>query len=396
MATRLPITTQALSYLITSQPFIAVLLMELMEIVETDDPAIPHAATDDKHIFLNKHWLTTGGAGGKGLSVHEVAFVIAHEVLHVIYQHLPRAKQYLDRAIGPDFKKFSPKKWNKAADYIINATLHNANIGKMPVIGLHNPNIGSSDVCDEVYMTLPDEDDDENGGNGGNGGDGFDKHLPPSQESQHTNGDIKRATAAAATAAKAQGNMPEAFKRLVGEVLDPVQDWREVLRDFMVTAMGHDKATWSRLNRRKLAVSPHVAFPGTMGHKCGNVAVVVDTSGSISDKELTAFMGEINGIVQEAVPECLKIFWTDSEVAHIDEVDEYDNLSDLKAHGGGGTDMEAAFPVINKEMNDVQCCVVLTDGYTSYHEDKAPGYPVLWCMTTDKEAPYGQNLRLKV
>ena len=148
---------------------------------------------------------------------------------------------------------------------------------------------------------------------------GFDQHMDPA--TQHAQGTVQRAVAAAAAAAKAQGNLPGAFARLAGDIMEPQQNWKELLRDFMVTAMGHDEQTWSRLNRRKLAVSPHVAFPGTQGYRAGNVAVVIDTSGSISQDELTTFLSETQAIISEAVPEACALFWTDSVVAGIDEVD---------------------------------------------------------------------------
>jgi len=379
MATRSKELTQAMSYLITSQPFIAVLLMELLEIVEGNQ--VPHAATDDKHIFLNAEWIKT-------LTTPELVFVIAHEVLHVIYQHVPTSKNYKDRGIGPDFKKYSHNRMNKAADYVINGTLSESKIGKMPLMGLHNPNVGSKDSADDVYCDLPYEEDQED-----NPQPGFDQHLDPAV--QHSSGDVKRAISGAANAARAQGNLPAGLERIAGEILEPKQDWKQLLRDFMVTAMGHDEATWSRLNRRKLVVAPHVAFPGTQGYRAGNVAVVVDTSGSIGADELALFLGEVSGIMQEAVPQQAKLFWCDTTVAGIDEIDEYTDMTTLTARGGGGTDMEAAFPVIDEEfMGDVQCCVVLTDLYTNIDVANQPAFPVLWAATTDKEAEYGQTIHI--
>lgn len=385
MAARSKFLSQALSYLITSQPFIAVLLMELLEIIEVGEGhEVERAATDGKHIFINTPWATK-------LTTPELTFVIAHEVLHVIYDHLPRGKQYGDRALGPDFKRFSHTRWNKATDFVINGTLAESKIGKMPLEGLHNPNIGSKQNADDVYCDLPYEEDKPDAGNAG-----FDTHMAPDPNNTPTKGDIQRAVSGAAAAAKAQGNLPGALARIAGEILEPVQDWKELMRDFMVTAMGHDTPTWSRLNRRKLVVAPHVAFPGTQGLQAGNVAVVVDTSGSIGAEELALFLGEVSGIMGQATPKECKLFWTDTKVAGIDEIDEYTDMATLESKGGGGTDMEAAFPVIDEEfMGDVDCCIVLTDMYTSFHIENKPHFPVMWCSTTeDKEAPYGQTVYL--
>lgn len=379
--------TEAMSNLINQQPFIAVLLMELLQVRETTD--VPIAATDSKYIYINPDKFAE-------FTLQERVFIIAHEVLHVVYQHMERGKQYQDRGIGPDFKVYSHNKMNRAADYVINGTLANSNIGTMPLIGLHNPNIDENDSADEVYCKLPDEDDDPNGPGSGTGGEsgGFDKHMPPDPTAPGNNkATVQRALASAVNTAKMQGNLAAGLARMAGEIIDPKEDWRAILRDFMITTSGRDEPSWRRLNRRRLVTPPHVAFPGTQGHKCGKVAIVIDTSGSIGDDELRLFMGEVNGILQDAQPEECKVFWTDSEVAGIDDVDEDTDLTTLESKGGGGTDMPAAYPVIEEHFPEgISCMICLTDGYTGY--DTEPSWPTLWAMTTDKVAPYGTTIRL--
>lgn len=379
--------TEAMSNLINQQPFIAVLLMELLKVKETTDVHI--AATDSKHIFINPDKF-------KDYSIDERVFIIAHEVLHVVYQHMERGKQYMDRGVGPDFKPYSHNKMNRAADYVINGTLSESGIGKMPLEGLHNPNVGSADSADDVYCQLPDEPDDPNGpGSGtGEGDGGFDEHMEPDPNAPGNNAaTVQRALAAATNTAKMQGNLPAGLARLAGEILDPKEDWRAILRDFLITTTGRDEPTWARLNRRRLVAPPHVAFPGTQGHKCGKIAIVIDTSGSIGAEELTLFMSEVGGILEDAKPEECKVFWTDSEVSGIDDVDEDTDLTTLEPKGGGGTHMPAAFPKIEQEFPEgVSCMICLTDGYTGYDEE--PAFPTLWAMTTDKEAPYGTTIHL--
>lgn len=379
--------TEALSNLINQQPFIAVVLMELLKIKETTDVNI--AATDSEYIYINPDKF-------KEYSLPERVFIIAHEVLHAVYQHMERGKQYADRGIGPDFKKYSHNKMNRAADYVINGTLANSKIGKMPIEGLHNPHIDENDSADEVYCKLPDEPDNPNGPGSGQGGQdgGFDKHMPPSPNAPANNkATVQRALASAVNTAKMQGNLPAGLARIAGEIIDPKEDWREILRDFLITTTGRDEPTWKRLNRRRLVTPPHVAYPGTQGLKCGKVAIVIDTSGSIGDAELKTFMGEVSGIMEDARPEECKVFWTDSEVAGIDEVDEDTDLTTLTPKGGGGTHMPAAFPAIEEEFPDgVSCMICLTDGHTGY--DTEPVFPTLWACTTDKEAPYGTTIHI--
>jgi predicted metal-dependent peptidase len=377
--------TEAMSKLIASHPFFAVLLTQLATLTENSDMKAP-ARTNGKTIEVHPKQFGD-------MSLDERVFVLAHECLHIVYQHIPRGKEWQDKGIGPDFKPYSHKKMNQATDYVINATLTESSVGVMPVGGLHNPRFTSADQAEEVYCQLPDDDDNDDPDSG------FDDHDYDNADNADTpsDGEVKTALASAANAAKAQGKLPGALARMVGDIIDPKQDWKEQLRDFVQTTIGTGERTWKRPNKRKLVVPPHVYMPGQQGTRTGNLAVVIDTSGSISNDELTTFLSEATAIMSETTPERLTIFWTDSKVSGIDEVDDIETLPELEPKGGGGTDMEAAFPEIDAHYEyDVTACIVLTDGYTSYNEDNAPDYPVLWCMTTDQQSPYGKNIQLEV
>ena len=211
MANKSYALTEAISRLITMHPFFAVLLTQLVTLVETDScPAI--AATDGKNVLVHPEKF------GK-LNVDERVFVLAHELLHVIYQHIPRGKQWLDRGVGPDFKPYSHKRMNHATDYIINATLQESGIGKMPVGALYNGQFSSANQAEEVYCQLPEDDDEPE--------QGFDEHDYQNADNvdQPSEGEIKTALSAAANAAKAQGKLPGALERIVGEIMEPQQDW---------------------------------------------------------------------------------------------------------------------------------------------------------------------------
>lgn len=377
--------TEAMSKLIASHPFFAVLLTQLAVLIEDDTIPAP-ALTNGKEIKIHPEEFGD-------MSLDERVFVLAHECLHIIFQHIPRGKEWMDKGIGPDFKPYSHKKMNQATDYVINAILTESSVGVMPIGGLYNPRFTSADQAEEVYCELPDDDDNNEPDQG------FDQHAydQADQVDQPTDAEVKTATMSAANAAKAQGNMPGALARLVGELVDPKQNWKEELRDFVQTTVGVGERTWKRPNKRKLVIPPHVYMPGQQGTNTGNLAVVIDVSGSISEAELNAFLSESAGIMAETTPERLTLFWTDTKVSGIDEIDDVETLTEIEPKGGGGTDMEAAFPEIDAHYEyDVTACIVLTDGYTDFNESNMPDYPVLWCMTTDAQAPYGKNIRLEI
>lgn len=396
---------QAMSKLIMQHPFYAVILMDAMKVVFTEDVEI--MATDGVGIYVNPTYI-------ESLTVDEIMFILCHEVLHYILQHMGRGKIYKDRGFGPDLKPYNHGRMNKAADYIINDMLVRGKVGTLPKdkktgkqIGLHDVKIANfDDIADEVYTKLPDDPDGDDGDGGGSGGDGdgngdghgnFDEHLDPSaNQPAPSEADVKRTVAQARNAAKAQGKMPAELERLVDDIIEPQKDWKEQLRDEMTSAIGNDESTWARPNRRRLCMNPSIYMPGTTGHAAGTVVVQVDTSGSISQAELTAFLSEVSGIVSDARPERCLVLWVDAAVAGVEDIDYPEQLLELTPKGGGGSDMRVAFDWVKEQGFAPSCLVTLTDGWVEF-PDEEPGFKNVWCITDeDKTSPVGTSLHLKV
>lgn len=393
MSQRSPELTEALSCMINQQPFFAVLTFNLLDIVECDTfpGGMPNhtAATNGKTLYVSPTFF-------KKLTVQERVFVLAHEVTHVILQHPQRMKGFMDIGFGPDMKPWQGMRFNKAADYVINSYLNELKVGHQPLGTLLNAQYGSADLVDDVYCKLPEEEEEDDGSGG------WDKHLPADSSEQEGNGkaEIQRAVAMAAGAAKQAGELPGALKRLIDEIIDPEIPWEQYLERNIITIYGKDEASWARVNRRRLAVSPHIPWPGRVGNRCGNLALEIDTSGSIGDEVLTKFLGILSGILKSVMPETVYCMYVDAQLYN-DEVIEIQEVSDLehlktKAGGGGGTDMTVVFHEIEKRALQVEAVIVLTDGYTPFGEDC--GIPTVWCIvgSEDIKAPWGTTIHVKL
>jgi len=378
--------TEAIAALIHKQPFFAVLLMDLLEVVETD--SVQTAGTDAKYLYVNPTWFKE-----KCRNVDERMFVLAHEVMHVITQHPTRLKYYQDLGVGPDLKLFSKKKANHAMDYIINDTLIHDRIGLPPIGVLINPQFDRTMIWDEVYEQLPDDPPDPPGGNGG---DGWDEHKGADPSTAPSKAQVQRAVQSAAAAAKSQGNMPGSMQRFVDELCTPQVPWQEHLRKAIATMTGRDRQTWARPNRRRLAVAPHVYWPGMMGSQSGCLVCINDTSGSVSDKEQTAFFSELHSILSDIQPSPLYVMFVDAMVYATHELYDTNDLLDLKSkvQGGGGTDMTVGFREFDKLQVKPETCIVFTDGETPFGTDT--GVPTIWCITGEHVAPWGVTVHIKV
>lgn len=373
--------------MLVQQPFFASLLLDLMEIKETTTlPSgnnMKMAGTDGKNLWINPE---TFGA----LKIQERIGVLAHEIMHVILQHPQRLGMWHNLGIGPDMKPFSEKRFNHACDYIINAYL-TGNGFKLPLGTLQNSQVTGDDVVDEVYLNLPDDEDDKD--------DGHDDHVPPPDPgSLPTKPAVQAAVAKAAEMSKMQGKGVGAMQRLIDDICQPQIAWQEYLRKAITTVTrGNDAYTWSKPNRRKLAFAPHIYWPGRCGHKGPEIAVEIDTSGSIGNDELSTFMGELSGILTDMQPEKVHVMYVDDDIhGDVLEIEDVNEIAELqqKAGGGGGTDMTTVFRVLEERQIPAETVIIFTDGYTPFGEDT--GIPTIWCMTTETKAPWGTTVHVKL
>jgi predicted metal-dependent peptidase len=388
---RSPALTEAISALLVQQPFFASLVLDLLKIEEATsipgsaDP-LRTAATDGQTLWVNPEKFNR-------LNIHERVAMLSHEVMHVILQHNTRLRMYMALGVGPDLKAFSPKKFNSACDYIINAYLVKAGF-KLPLGSLQNSQVTENDIVDEVYLKLPDEEDDQDQP------EGIDNHVEGDPQTAPAKATVQAAMKKAEEISKMQGKGTGMHKRLIDDICETQVPWHEVLRKAMTTVTrGREAYTWSRPNRRKLAVAPHIYWPGRAGWKGPHIAVEIDTSGSISDAEISVFLGELAGILTDLEPEMMYVMYVDDklhgDVIEIDDVNQLQNVRE-KSGGGGGTDMTVVFDEIKQRELPVETVVVFTDGYTPFGEEAEAGIPTVWCITTDKQAPWGTTVNVKI
>jgi predicted metal-dependent peptidase len=401
-------------------PFYAHLYHSLGVEVFTLD--VPTAATDGRHIIINPEYFC-------GLKVAEQVFVLAHEMSHVVCRHNQRFKFYqTDGTV-----KHSPTIWplmNIAADYVINADLVDTKVGQINQGWLFDPTITSDMLWEDVYERLfqpppPTPTPGPGQGQGGSLGppskagqalskygkpdpmapDGtFDQVFEPpvdplTGESQLPDeNEFKQAVAQAAAEAKAMGKLPGSIERLVNEILDPQIDWRDHVRMLITAHIGTDSECWAKPNRRRLALNPIVIMPGRRGFGADCVAVGIDTSGSIGEDELNAFFAEVGGVLNDCRPQRIIVIPCDHRVGKVEEVhtlDEFDAMRAKGVIGGGGTDLRLIFRYLADENITPDTTIILTDGHTPF-DTHAPAHPVVWCMTTDVQAPWGERVQITI
>jgi predicted metal-dependent peptidase len=350
--------------IVTQHPFFASILLKRKLI---EDNSIPTAAVDQRgQIYYNKDFI-------EKLSVDQAVFLLAHEVGHVIGQHAARrgARQ--------------ARRWNIAGDAWINDMLKDAGIGDFITGGVDMPG-SKDDTVDAIYNRLPEDQGGEDGSGRvpGIGEDLIERGSPlTGDEADKIDAEIRVEVAQAAQAAKMQGKMPASLQKIIADLIDPGTPWYEILERYM-TSFKRGEVSWARPNRR---FDQYLPSPGKVA-EMGEVVIQIDVSGSISPRELNYYNGHLARIIELCAPERVHVLYVDTAVCKHDTFERGEEFA-LEFYAGGGTDMEAGFKYIEDKGIDPEVFVCLTDGYTDFNASSKPAYPVVWCISTDVEAPYG-------
>jgi predicted metal-dependent peptidase len=323
-----------------------------LKIQEADD-WLPTAATDGRTIFFNRKFF-------EPLSIKQVEFVIAHEILHNVFDHMGRNE-------GRDRKIF-----NIAADYCVNGQIVRDRIGDHEIEGIkifHDPKYygkGAEEIYDEIYNKYDEEELaalgqllDEHIDWGEKGKDGQPTYSK--DELKKIRDEIREATVSAAQAAGA-GNTPASIARMIKELTEPKMNWREIIRQQIQSTI-RDDFSFMRPNRKGWHIG--AILPGTNFKNTIDIAVSIDMSGSIGDEQAKDFLTEIKGIMQEYQDFNIKVWCFDTRVYNeadftgytMDEFDEYEPM------GGGGTDFECNWEYMKEHDIQPKKFIMFTDGY---------------------------------
>jgi len=401
--------TKARSLLVLDHPFFGALALKLNLI---EDKRCPTACVNGKEIRYNPDWV-------ESLTLKETLGLFAHEIMHL--------------ALGHPWRRGNRRGdvFNEAGDFIINNGLQET--------GFTLPSTKCIDskykdwATEEVYNDLlkqeeekegkgeegeqgPDSEEDKDGTGSGKGDDkeeekpdegddipeegeddkSSEKYPDPggcggvvdaegTEEERKDEEETWKASVSQAIQI-GKGDLPSELQRLIKEEnLDPPLPWFVLLRDFVERTARNDYS-WSRPNPRYF--SRNLVLPSLISDELPEVAIVIDTSGSIDEQALAYFAQEVSNVF-EAYDTTLRVLHCDTKVHKEEEFTRADLPLSMKPVGGGGTNFAPAFEYIEEKGHTPVCMIYFTDMYGSF-PDKAPDYPVMWVTgTKDKTAPFG-------
>ena len=217
-------------------------------------------------------------------------------------------------------------------------------------------------------------------------------------EMQELKGEIQRAVSMADKLHGMSSEGTSSGRGMAESNQDVSVDWKDTLRD-LLQSTNSDDPSWSRLHRnhswRGINLPSKVRSP-----QGGELAIAIDTSGSVSQHELNVFATEIQAMAEDCGLDKIRVCYCDTVVRKnqqgewwdIYELDQGDDL-ELQVRGGGGTLFDPPFNLFNDhsdDVDDVQAIVYFTDGWGEVSPEVEPDVPVFWAVT-DKST-YSENL----
>lgn len=323
------------------------------------------AATDGVKFYYNSRFVMM-------LKPKEVEFLVAHEVLHVAYDHFGRRG---DR---------DPQIWNIANDYTVNADLKNHRVGEFiktvpclyeakyqgkPSEEIYDDlmkNVQKISLDDLIDQMLDEhmDDGDEGEGDADDGEEGSRKSKRPrmsAEERERARQEMKQAILAAAKGAD-PGSMPSGIERLIKDMTNPVMPWRDLIQTNLTSCVKVNYS-WQRPSRKSW--HSDAVMPGTTPGEEIDVAVFIDLSGSISAKQGKDFISEVAGMIGSFDGFKLYLACFDTEVYNPQTFtsENMDTVDGYELHGDGGTSFECIFEHLKEQGIVPNRLIVFTDGY---------------------------------
>lgn len=394
-----------------------------VKIVEDDENHI--AWTTGKEIVLNATRIKyyndlktlvredTGETVDCTITKDNILFLLAHELGHIMFLTFDRNKH-----IDPRF--FSNKIWNWATDYEINSLLINnkdegrtKSIGSMPKFGgLYDVKYIDmtaeqiydellNDVKDALKESLQNKSSQESGSNENTGGCPIDlpealqellekdniEDIKGSYKDKDGNkvdvdldshdktpdiSDMDKEMIKAKVndvlqnfGSTTNGLGDTAFGRIFSEMFKPQPfNWKKALSKYIRGYM-KDNYTWNKRNRS--GISNNLILPAAGQTPCLNIGVAIDTSGSISEKEIDAMLNHLYTILHQFKSFEIDVWSCGSKVyeeslLHLTRTNKKD-IRKFKAVSDGGNDMRKNFPFIASLKKKPDVLIIMSDFY---------------------------------
>lgn len=355
-------------------------------------------------------------------------FLLSHEILHVALRHLSYMKEVLNDIKNEDGDlMYHRNLLNYAADYVVNGILddegfnikdfkennfeliYNEKFKNKSIETVYHELLEEEDEsllppkgisleellenfepcdcdgdCDCPSVVVPydilDYDNDEENDN-----------LPKGEDIE----DIwKQKIHEAYKYMKDRGDESGFVKEMIENLHKERINWRVYLRK-EIRSLCKNKYNTVKPSRRGMIYGYNL--PSIEG-KSINIAVALDTSGSMTEKQLSDALSEIKGMLNMDNDVNIEFIMHDTTVKEQHTLNNHSNRSLLRENkfevvGRGGTSHIPVFEWADDYLRskNLDTLICFTDGYTRF-PDRKPRYRTIWVLNSNVEPPFGDTI----
>lgn len=394
---------KARTQLMLDKPFLGNLVLRLP--LKAAGSWCKTSATDAKSFYYNPEFI-------ERLDTHQIKFVLIHEALHCALTHFARRGNR---------KKHT---WDLACDFAINPLLIKEGFHPPLDVPIFRQYEGM--IAEEIYPMIDDNLDqepmdqhlyDDQNNEDSKDSDGGMREDNLTQQDKNQSGESKnnqstsslaqrpqslnpdeieklatqwqKNLASSAQLAQEAGKLDGEFAKLIDFFLQPRVSWQSLLSTFM-SRLARDDFSYSRPSRRP----GNAILPTLRSHQI-DIAVAIDTSGSISQQEIDEFVSEINAI-KSTIRSSITLIACDDKIFPSSpwRYESWEEINFPASLGGGkGTNFRPVFELLNSLDNPCDVLVYFTDAKGLFPE-KIPNYPVLWLVKGKESVPWGDRIQL--
>ena len=316
----------------------------------------------------------------------ELGSVLVHHVSHLLRAHG-------ERAVATGVTEDDARAWVRGADAEINDDLVAAGL-ELPGHPVLPADLGADAglLAEQYFVPGQQLDQEDKQLDCGSGADGlsrsWDQSGGPALSPWQAKLLCRQVAQDCIRHAKEPGTVPGGLLRWAEQLLQPAVDWRRVLaaelRRAVADTAGAVDYSYRRPSRRA-SVAGQVVLPA-LRRPVPEVAVVCDTSGSMTEDLLAAALAEVEGLLRSlGMARRLRVLACDTAVGPARRVT---SARQVELVGGGGTDMGAGIAAAAQLRPRPAVTVVLTDGYTPWPFGPPQGMRVVVALLGD-DAPDG-------
>lgn len=386
--------------LILDKPFLGALVLRLP--LEAADPEwCPTTGTDARKLYYNPGYIGS-------LTLEQTQFMLAHDALHCALSHFARRQHRVKH------------RWDLACDYAINPLL--IEDGLKPPYDAQIMDEFKGMTAEEIYPMLKDNENtetldqhlyDQNSEGGESDDQSEEQQETPKQQSapnqpsdkdepggkppplsqeerQNLQVQWQQRLAGAAQQAMQAGKLSGSLRAIIEHLLQPQLPWRMLLARYL-SLSARDDYSYMRPSRRS---SSDALFPALHSAQV-DLAVAVDTSGSVHEGEISEFLAEVSAIKGQ-IRARIALLACDSQLAEGMPLtfEAWEDLDlPIQLGGGGGTDFRPVFEWMDKQQPRPQTLVYFTDAQGRFPELE-PDFPVIWLVKGKTKVPWGQRIQL--